>query len=215
MPRGVCAFVRMLAKTSHICPWFAGLSLPGRGRSRGLNWYPYVNSTSTPTGRAECAGRSGFSVRRGRDQLSKTNEDAGGGKAKEVDSYDAKDITVLEGLEAVRKRPGMYIGSTGPRGRHHLGEEVAQPARPGRADVHAGPLADRFEALENGDVLGVVGVHFFRLAPAGVLIRLRQLIPSASHRKPRPPGALGAPGRGRSRVDVRIPVQPPGTPAAR
>jgi DNA gyrase subunit B len=40
------------------------------------------------------------------------------------DNYGAGDIQVLEGLEAVRKRPGMYIGSTGPRGLHHLVNEI-------------------------------------------------------------------------------------------
>src|SRR3972149_4298410 len=58
-------------------------------------------------------------------------------------SYSAADITVLEGLEAVRRRPGMYIGTTGPDGLHHLIWEVFDNSR----DEAMGGFADDVEVV--------------------------------------------------------------------
>jgi len=62
-------------------------------------------------------------------------------KDEKVDGYGAEDIVVLEGLEPVRKRPGMYIGSTGPEGLHHLVWEIFDNSR----DEAMGGFADHIE----------------------------------------------------------------------
>ena len=68
-------------------------------------------------------------------------------------TYDAGNIQVLKGLEAVRKRPGMYIGSTGPRGLHHLVYEVVDNSID---EAMAGFCTTITIALEQNDIVRVV-----------------------------------------------------------
>lgn len=69
---------------------------------------------------------------------------------KKKDEYGAQSITILEGLEAVRKRPGMYIGSTGERGLHHLVWEVVDNAVDEAMAGYASTI--EVELLEDGGV---------------------------------------------------------------
>ena len=73
--------------------------------------------------------------------MAKEKEKKGEKKSKKVAGYGAEDIQVLEGLEPVRKRPGMYIGSTGVEGLHHLIWEIFDNAR----DEAMGGFADNVE----------------------------------------------------------------------
>ena len=88
----------------------------------------------------------------------------GAGGAAGHDAYDASSITVLEGLEPVRKRPGMYIGTTGPDGLHHLVWEIFDNARDeamaGRSDdIEVALLPDGYVRVADNGAGVPGGIH--------------------------------------------------------
>src|SRR5246127_1862928 len=96
-------------------------------------------------------GRLGRSCRKA---TSNEIEGRAGEEMSSVSTYTAKDITVLEGLEPVRKRPSMYIGGVDGKGLHHLVWEIVDNA----VDEYLNGFADAITVIlhKNGDAVTVI-----------------------------------------------------------
>ena len=104
-------------------------------------------------------------------------------------TYSAKDITVLEGLEPVRLRPGMYIGSTGLRGLHHLLYEVVDNS----VDEALAGRNERIEVTLHPDH-SVTVQDWGSGIPVDVMAEQRRPAPTAGLKKPHAGGKIGREG---------------------
>ena len=109
------------------------------------------------------------------EKLKDTTAESSNEMTKVENEYGADEIQVLEGLEAVRKRPGMYIGSTGPRGLHHLVYEIVDNSID---EALAGYCSKIDVVIEPGNIIRVkdngrgipVGINLKMGIPAGTVV---------------------------------------------